>query len=62
MSGGFIPYHLRPGKAVDRKLFIESLQLMSRRLQVENYTYIGFGGPFLEDFKQIHSEAWAVAV
>tara|TARA_B100000700_G_scaffold59109_1_gene64241 strand:- start:31034 stop:32005 length:972 start_codon:yes stop_codon:yes gene_type:complete len=58
MSGGFIPYHLRPGKAVDRKLFIESLQLMSRRLQVENYTYIGFGGPFLEDFKQIHSEVF----
>ncbi|MBE2167740.1 MULTISPECIES: O-methyltransferase [unclassified Cobetia] len=58
MSGGFIPYHLRPGKAVDRKLFIESLQIMSRHFLMKKYTYIGFGGPFLEDFKQIHSELY----
>lgn len=59
-SGSTIPYHLRQNKAVERVLFEEQLKLISPWLSnngaqpIENYRYIGFGGPFLEDFKSIH--------
>lgn len=55
MSGGTIPYHLRQNKAVDRNLFIEVLSRAGRIVSIPNYVYIGFGGPFLEDFKAIHA-------
>ena len=55
MSGGFIPYHLRPNKAVDRQLFVELLAKVNRFKPIGQYTYIGFGGSFLEDFKLIHT-------
>lgn len=56
------PYHLRPNKAVDRVLLIETLH----RLQGLNYdrtdgpsvpvppVYYGFGGPFLHDFRLLN--------
>jgi len=59
-SGSTIPYHLRQNKAVERVLFEEQLKLVSTWLEsleatpIEKYRYIGFGGPFLEDFKSIH--------
>lgn len=62
MSGSSIPYHLRQNKAVERALFLEQLHKINLWLdgkQLENlsaYRYIGFGGPFLEDFKSIHRE------
>ncbi len=55
MSGMHVPYHLRQNKAVERNLFIDLLQRLSFRFSIKDYTYIGFGGPFLEDFKLIHS-------
>lgn len=53
--GGSIPYHLRQNKAIDRSLFIDLLARIGRYRNISDYTYIGFGGPFLEDFKFLHS-------
>ena len=50
-----LPYHLRPNKAVDRELFLSLLSRLSGSLRIENHRYIGLGGPFLEDFRLIHS-------
>lgn len=53
--GGSIPYHLRQNKAIDRSLFIDLLSRVGRYRNISDYTYVGFGGPFLEDFKFLHS-------
>jgi len=47
------PYHLRSNKAVDRYLFVELLKKIFEGgpNSSEKYTYVGFGGPFLEDIK-----------
>lgn len=50
-----LPYQLRPNKAVDRELFLSLLSRLAALLRLEDYTYIGLGGPFLEDFRLIHS-------
>ncbi|HBY6140170.1 TPA: hypothetical protein MI361_10970 [Klebsiella pneumoniae] len=55
MAGGFIPYHLRHNKSIDREVFLEGLSLLSKKIDVKEYTYIGFGGPMLEDFRIMHS-------
>ncbi|EPL8005531.1 O-methyltransferase [Klebsiella aerogenes] len=55
MSGQYIPYHLRHNKSIDREIFLESLNLLSKRLNIQEYTYIGFGGPMLEDFRIMHN-------
>ena len=55
-AGTSIPYHLRPNKAVERGLFIQSLRKINKYLNISDYRYIGFGGPFLEDFKTLHHE------
>lgn len=55
MSGGSIAYHLRPNKNVERKLFIDLLRRVGRHVNISDYTYIGFAGPFAEDFKEIHA-------
>ncbi len=44
-------YHLRPNKAVDRMLFAEILKAFHLYKPLQDGTYIGFGGPFLEDFR-----------
>lgn len=49
------PYQLRPHKAVDRFLLIETLKRLPRNVNINKYQYHGFGGPFLEDFKLLHS-------
>lgn len=54
-AGGSIPYHLRQNKAIERHLFIELLRRLNNYINISDYEYIGFGGPFLEDFKQIHN-------
>lgn len=54
-TGGSIPYHLRQNKAIERHLFIEILRRLNNYINISDYEYIGFGGPFLEDFKQIHN-------
>lgn len=55
MSGSSIPYHLRHNKAIDRNLFMDLLARVGRFRNISDYRYIGFGGPFLEDFKSIHA-------
>lgn len=55
MSGSSLPYHLRQNKAIDRNLFCDLLKRIALYKNISEYTYIGFGGPFLEDFRQIHS-------
>lgn len=55
MSGGSLAYQLRPNKAVDRNLFIELLNKLNRVVNISDYSYYGFGGPFLEDFKLMHA-------
>jgi len=55
MSGSSLPYQLRPNKAVDRELFLSLLMRLAPRLGLEKYHYIGLGGPFLEDFRLLHS-------
>lgn len=54
-GGGNVPYHLRQNKAIDRNLFVELLSRINLVKDIEAYTYISFGGSFLEDFKLIHS-------
>lgn len=55
MSGESIAYHLRTSKNIERKLFIDLLQRIGRHTNISSYKYIGFGGPFAEDFKEIHN-------
>jgi len=54
VSGALVPYHQRQNKAVDRHLFIDLLVRLNRRLPIVDYTYVSFGGAFLEDFKLLH--------
>jgi len=57
-SGSTIPYHLRPHKAIERNLFISLLRKLNNASGVDlsSYRYVGFGAPFLEDFKVMHLE------
>ena len=49
------PYHLKVNKAIDRFLMVEILDRLKRHCNISDYTYYGFGGPFLEDCRLIHS-------
>ena len=55
MKGGYLAYHLRVNKAVERMIFIDLLGKIGRLFPLDDYKYVGFGGPFLEDFKLIHN-------
>ena len=57
MSGGSVPYHLRQNKTVERGVFLDFLLRLSRATAVNlrKYRYIGFAGPFAEDFKLVHA-------
>lgn len=55
MTARNIAYHLRPNKAVDRSLFLDLLSRVGRKFNISDYHYYGFGGPFMEDFRAIHS-------
>lgn len=48
------PYHLRLNKAVDRFLLIDLLRCFGKG-DLGDYSYVGLGGPFLEDFKLLES-------
>jgi hypothetical protein len=54
-------YHLRTNKAVERLLFLELLHRLDHvfgelhATSISDYTYVGLGGPYLEDFNLIHS-------
>lgn len=49
------PYHLRVNKAIDRFLLVEIIDRLKRHCEISDYTYYGFGGPFLEDCRLIHN-------
>lgn len=48
------PYHLRPNKAVDRHLFMESIRFVVPAKEMSSYKYFCMGGPFLEDCRLFH--------
>lgn len=47
-------YHLRPNKAVDRLIFLDAVRYLDRLHPLDVYTYYGFGGPYLEDFRLVY--------
>lgn len=55
MSGGSVPYHLRSNKYVDRSIFMELLLKVNSVHKLHNFRYAGFGGPYMEEFRQVHS-------
>lgn len=44
-------YHLRSNKAVDRLTMVDALKRLAEIEELREYTYYGFGGPYLEDFR-----------
>lgn len=54
MSASTIPYHLRPQKSVDRRLFLDLLNRFERHKTLKNYAYISMGAYPLEDHKLVH--------
>lgn len=48
------PYHLRPNKAVDRFAFLDAIRKLDRIERLSGYTYYGFGGPYLEEFRLLY--------
>lgn len=48
-------YNLRPNKSVDRFLFVDLLLRLRSVIDYSDFTYVGLGGPFMEDFRLIHS-------
>jgi len=55
MIAGNLPYHLRLNKNIERQVFIDLLTRISTYGAISDYSYIGFGGPFLEDLKLLHN-------
>lgn len=47
-------YHLRPNKAVDRFTLIEAIRCFEGLCKLNEYTYYGLGGPYLEEFRLLY--------
>lgn len=54
MTASGLPYHLRPHKAVDRRLFVDLLARYERWRPLSRFAYVGMGAYALEDHKLIH--------
>lgn len=54
MTGASIPYHLRPHKSVDRRLFLDLLARFERWVPLADYVYVSMGAYPLEDHKLVH--------
>ncbi|NEV63748.1 O-methyltransferase [Thiorhodococcus minor] len=54
MKGDALPYHLRPHKAVDRRLFLDLLARYERWRPLVDFAYVSMGAYPLEDHKQVH--------
>ncbi len=54
MRGASLPYHLRPHKSVDRRLFLDLLTRIERWTPLNNYVYLSMGAYPLEDHKLVH--------
>ena len=50
------PYHLRPNKTAERFAFIEAIKRLQKLSggSLNDYTYHGLGGPYLEDFRLLY--------
>lgn len=48
------PYHLRPNKAVDRLTFLEVVKRIEKIAALKDYSYFGFGGPYLDEFQLLY--------
>lgn len=55
MSGNFVPYQLRLGKGIDRRLFFQTLLKCADHIDINKATYCSMPGPFAEDFKAIYN-------
>lgn len=53
-EGATVPYHLRPHKAVDRRLFVDLLGRFERWKDLSDYVYVSMGAYALEDHKLVH--------
>ncbi len=49
-------YQLRRNKAIDRAILLEIIEKMAREVDLSRYTYIGLGGPFLDDIRLISNQ------
>lgn len=56
MSASSIPYHLRPHKVIDRRLFLDLLARFERWRPLVNYAYVSMGAYPLEDHKMVHRQ------
>ena len=54
MSASAVPFHLRPHKSVDRRLFLDLLARYERWRSIGNYAYVSMGAYALEDHKMVH--------
>ena len=48
------PYHLRPNKSIDRHIMIEAILRLEKHASLDEFTYFGLGGPYLEDFRALY--------
>lgn len=54
-----VNYGLRPSKSVERKLFVECLQLLSKcGYHISDYRYVGMGSPHYVDFSLFHRQLY----
>ncbi len=49
-----INYSLRPGKSIERKMFVELFQKLSAFYPLPHYQYVGFGSTYFSDFLLYH--------
>ena len=47
-------YHLRPNKAVDRFILLETIKRLGQFENLADYTYYSLGGAYLEDFRVLY--------
>jgi len=55
MSGNFVPYQLRLGKGIDRRLFFHTILKCADYVDIRKATYCSMPGPFAEDFKAVYN-------
>ena len=54
MSASSVPFHLRPHKSVDRRLFMDLLARFERWSPIGKYAYVSMGAYALEDHRMVH--------
>jgi hypothetical protein len=49
-----INYRIRPGKNIERKMFVETFRRLSEFGSLNSYRYVGFGSAYFSDFYLFH--------